>query len=669
MLNSLHPSVAVGALHVNYREMTSPMRLFCFFVFALFHLSALALDNSYRIEQAYQTQAVKPATPDMLAPSEFKPYSGDLRLGYSHGSTWIQLKIMPTSSASRISSSDQGTPAVPLVLRVGPYLLNVVELHQKVDGHWVMQRKGDRRPQKTAFCLEDVHCFVLHGAPDQAQTVLLRLENAGIMFVQTQVLPLDAAVQAMSQQAAQRSVFLTVAVGLLVLGLLYLTVEFSALLVIYCLYQLSVVFSVVASMGLISSLLTHWTPAAVSVASSIFLVLRVTLTVVLLWAMVASYKPSDVSRRLVMGLLLLCGVNVMLVLLGHARLALPLNLLVFCLNPVVNVLGLLSSQGMHRRRRYVLLGWDVVYMLVVGFGLLNVLSGMSLQQRGDWLQYFGDWRLSGGLIGLVFFWAVVTEQKSRNTVKRQDLEQLRLLAEQARSEAEKFSERHALIDMLTHELKTPLGAIKFALATLKRQVQSDAEVLQRIHTINACVKRMDNLIEHVARADKVEMMKVDEIQVEVIAPDELLQDLIGDYASDNFVLLIEKGTAFQSNRQMLLVIFENLLSNAYKYSAPGHKIKVNVSTQAVDAVPLGSFKQLAKTGKLICFEISNHIPADAEPDESRLFERYYRHPSVQSKPGLGIGLSLVQSAARKIGASVAYRRQSDQVFFTIKVPL
>ena len=69
-----------------------------------------------------------------------------------------------------------------------------------------------------------------------------------------------------------------------------------------------------------------------------------------------------------------------------------------------------------------------------------------------------------------------------------------------------------------------------------------------------------------------------------------------------------------------------------------------------------------------CFEISNAVAENQEPDESRLFERYYRHPSVQNQPGMGIGLSLVQSAAQKIGASVLYRKENQRVIFTVRIP-
>jgi signal transduction histidine kinase len=51
-----------------------------------------------------------------------------------------------------------------------------------------------------------------------------------------------------------------------------------------------------------------------------------------------------------------------------------------------------------------------------------------------------------------------------------------------------------------------------------------------------------------------------------------------------------------------------------------------------------------------------------------LFERYYRHPSFQNSPGMGIGLSLVNSAAQKMGAQVQYQKIDQDVVFEVRFP-
>jgi signal transduction histidine kinase len=249
---------------------------------------------------------------------------------------------------------------------------------------------------------------------------------------------------------------------------------------------------------------------------------------------------------------------------------------------------------------------------------------------------------------------VLSEQHFRNSAKSTEIEALRTSSEQARANEDKLSERRALIDMLTHELKTPLGTMRFALASLKRQITGDSESLQRIQRIDASVTRMDELIEHVARSNKIERTGFME-QPESIPASEFVKELIQENTAINrFEIFIQEGAVFKTDRQMLIVILENLLSNANKYAAVDEKITVTVSTEA-DA-------------STTCFEISNTVAENQTPDESRLFERYYRHPSVQNQPGMGIGLSLVQSAAQKIGASVHYRKEKHRVIFTVRIP-
>jgi len=279
---------------------------------------------------------------------------------------------------------------------------------------------------------------------------------------------------------------------------------------------------------------------------------------------------------------------------------------------------------------------------------------MSITGPAGFVNSATDWRLNGVIYGLILFLIVLSEQRLSNAARLAELEKLRSSSEQARANEDKLSERRALIDMLTHELKNPLGTIRFALASLKRKITGDNDSLHRIQRIDASVNRMDDLIEHVARSNKIERTEVMN-QPESIAAADIVHELIQEYSDvDRFEVSIQDRAAFKADRQMLIVILENLMSNAHKYAAVDEKIKVTVTTEA-DA-------------GTTCLEISNAVAEDQEPDESRLFERYYRHPSVQNQPGMGIGLSLVQSAAQKIGAGVLYRKENQRVIFTVRIP-
>jgi signal transduction histidine kinase len=265
---------------------------------------------------------------------------------------------------------------------------------------------------------------------------------------------------------------------------------------------------------------------------------------------------------------------------------------------------------------------------------------------------FADWRLNGGPAGVVIFLIIVIQQAERKSESSRLLGQLRVEAAQSIANQDKLTERLTLIDMLTHELKNPLGTIRFALASLKRQTR-DEESNERVSRIDRSVERMNDLIEHVAHSNRIDRFELQEEKEPIDAMD-VIEELMTEYEEkDRFQLHIPDGAFFYSNRQMLSLMLANLIANAYKYDAKAMPIHIQVSSQADATV----------------FKIVNSIDPSIQPDPGKFFQRYYRHDNVQSLPGMGIGLSLVESAALKIGAKVTFHIEATQVAFTVEVPL
>jgi signal transduction histidine kinase len=173
---------------------------------------------------------------------------------------------------------------------------------------------------------------------------------------------------------------------------------------------------------------------------------------------------------------------------------------------------------------------------------------------------------------------------------------------------------------------------------------------------------MNKLIEHVARSSKFD--RAHELDaVESIAASPMIHDLIEEYAENQrFILNIEDELFFIANQEILTVIFENLISNAYKYADTASPIMINMGSATESNQVTG------ESDKFIYFAISNMAGRHGVPDEKRLFERYYRHSHAQSVSGLGIGLSLVKAAAKKIHASVNYRYEDGRITFTVRIP-
>jgi signal transduction histidine kinase len=197
-----------------------------------------------------------------------------------------------------------------------------------------------------------------------------------------------------------------------------------------------------------------------------------------------------------------------------------------------------------------------------------------------------------------------------------------------------------------------LSTIKFALASLKMGAKGQGDSMERVQRIDASVNRMDAMIEHVALSNKIERHDVRD-SAEKISAQELMNVVMQEYQdADRFELRIQEGAFFHADPHFLALIVENLVSNAVKYSTDG-KIKITIGHE---------------TPAMTCFSISNRVAHESLPDENRLFERYYRHPNFQNHPGMGIGLSLVHSAAEKMDATVSYLQTDQEVVFEVRIP-
>lgn len=624
-------------------------RLLFLLLLVFFQASVHAGDGRYRLETAYVHDEASANTIDTVQSLDFSPYQGALRLGFSPGDTWIRLRILATGSD--LQAGQKQTDHRP-VLRVGPYFLDDLKFYERQGDRWLMQQAGDRHTKDGTLCPDDLFCFALAAFDGVSATVYLKVQSASVRVVQTSVLPANEVLPDAIKRINNMTVSLTLAVALLILALAFLFLERSGLLHVYCWFQASVVFAIAATSGVLAQWLPFVPSETINQMSNLGQVVRVALTVLLGWVVLKSCNPAKTYQMAVAVMVGLCGVNLLVVCLGYAEIALRINSAVLWLNPLVQLGGVLSGRNFPPRLRMILLiGWSI-FLFFTTLGVYASLGFLGWRDHFALFQSIGDWRLNGVPIGIVVFWIVATEKSNRKLQKLQELQTLQMEAAQSKAHQEKLKERRELIDMLTHELKTPLGTIKFALASLKRAAKPQGESLERLQHIDASVNRMDAMIEHVALSNKIERHDAYE-SAEKISAQELMNVVMQEYRdAERFELSIQPGTFFHADPHFLALIVENLVSNAVKYASEG-KISIAIG----DATPGMTF-----------FRISNRVAEGSLPDENRLFERYYRHPNFQSHPGMGIGLSLVHSAAEKMGASVSYQKIDQKVVFEVRMP-
>ena len=619
-------------------------------LFLLFcQVTVHAADARFRLDTAFHHEEGPSRTLEAAQLLNFKPYSGELRLGFVKGETWIRLQIQ--ANASTVDAA-QTTSGERLVLRVGPYSLDQLTFYVEENGQWVVQQGGDRFIKSWKNCPDDLYCLSFDAPKGSPVTAYLKIQTDTVRVVNTALVSSDEVMPNAIGRIQQMTASLTLGVTVLVLSLVFLLLERSVLLHVFCWLQASAVFMIAANSGLLAQWLPMLAAETVNHMSNLGQVIRVPFVILLGWAALRACSPAPFYYKAVVALLMVCGMNLLWLVTGHADSVLKINFVVMWINSMVQLWGVFSSQNFPPKLRTILLtGWSL-FLVLTTLGVLATYGFSDVLEQITVFQSTGDWRLNGVPIGMAVFWVVATEKSNRKIEKLKELQGFQMEAAQSKANQEKLKERRELIDMLTHELKTPLSTIKFALASLKMVAKGQGDSIERVQRIDASVNRMDAMIEHVALSNKIERHDVRD-SAEKISAQELMNVVMQEYQdADRFELRIQEGAFFRADPHFLALIVENLVSNAVKYSTDG-KIKITIGHE---------------TPGMTCFSISNRVAKESLPDENRLFERYYRHPNFQNHPGMGIGLSLVHSAAEKMGATVSYLHTDQEVVFEVRIP-
>jgi len=181
---------------------------------------------------------------------------------------------------------------------------------------------------------------------------------------------------------------------------------------------------------------------------------------------------------------------------------------------------------------------------------------------------------------------------------------------------------------------------------------------QSITYASRAVTDMKAIIERCVDADQLEEGNL-ETQHNVVDIHRLIQELIQvQHAQDKRLQLqLDKVFNVETDQQYLRIILGNLIDNAIRYSDPQSAIRIQVDpAQGPDG----------EHG--IEVSVSNHPGMAGWPDAEQVFRKYYRSAGALSQSGTGLGLFLVASLAKRIGAVVRYAPDEKRVRFLLWLP-
>jgi two-component system sensor histidine kinase SenX3 len=220
--------------------------------------------------------------------------------------------------------------------------------------------------------------------------------------------------------------------------------------------------------------------------------------------------------------------------------------------------------------------------------------------------------------------------------------------------------RRDFVANVSHELKTPVGAIRL-LAEAVHDASDDPEAVERF--AGRMLKESDRLSRLVQQIIELSRLQGDDPleMPETVAVDDVLATAIDTSAIDaqaksiSVVSAGETGLVVRGNPEQVTVAVGNLVANAVAYSTPRSSVMVSAKAN-------GPNVDISVTDQGI------GIPAN---EIERIFERFYRVDPARhrSTGGTGLGLSIVKHVAATHGGEVrVWSVEGQGSTFTLSLP-
>lgn len=219
--------------------------------------------------------------------------------------------------------------------------------------------------------------------------------------------------------------------------------------------------------------------------------------------------------------------------------------------------------------------------------------------------------------------------------------------------------RQKFISNVSHELKTPVTAIRIAAENLQEEALPEA-AQAGAKSILRSVDRLALLLGDLSELSRIESgaMRLEPVRLD-------LGGFLASVVKDQKARLAEaevdldldldapEGTTLMADPLRLSQILENLLSNAIKFSPPGGRVRLGV--------------HISPQGQI--WEVADQGPGVPEAEQGRIFERFYRAQAAKAKPGTGLGLAIVKHLCRLMGGEVTLASRPGQgATFRVMLP-
>jgi two-component system sensor histidine kinase KdpD len=221
-------------------------------------------------------------------------------------------------------------------------------------------------------------------------------------------------------------------------------------------------------------------------------------------------------------------------------------------------------------------------------------------------------------------------------------------AEQAQILQARENLERALLNSISHDLRTPLVSVTGVLYSLKEEGAHLSDGARRELLDSACseAERLNRFV-----GNLLDMTRIEAGAIRLNAELCDVQDLVGCAMAATEQRIGNRSVEINVSNDLPLVsmdlvlmtqVLVNLLDNAHKYAPMESTIEISATTD---------------NGKL-SLEISDRGPGIPDHDLKRVFDKFYRIPIPEGAGGTGLGLSICKGIVEAHGGSISAENRS-----------
>jgi two-component system sensor histidine kinase SenX3 len=230
-----------------------------------------------------------------------------------------------------------------------------------------------------------------------------------------------------------------------------------------------------------------------------------------------------------------------------------------------------------------------------------------------------------------------------------------------RTEARRVDEvRRDFVANVSHELKTPIGALQL-LAEAVHDAADDPDAIRHFsRQMERESVRLSTLVQEIIDLSRLQVADAlhppEPVDIDGVVSDAIDRCRLTAQAKQiDTVVGGDPGAVVYGDHNLLVTAVRNLVDNAIAYSPEATRIGVGVR----------------RGGGLVEISVSDQGIGIAPPEQTRIFERFYRVDQARSRAtgGTGLGLSIVKHVAANHGGEVTvWSVEGQGSTFTLRLP-